>query len=579
MKFLINSWILPILTFFIIQKSSSTNFIKDNVTLTIEQGTLFGEKILNYLDDEVFYTFNGIPYAKPPLGALRFKTPEPAEPWIGVYDATQVRPMCPQIYAPALADLLSLGGLNKSEDCIFLTVHTKMSSKPKPVMVWIHGGGLTYGSIFEENYGPELLMTEDIVLVKIAYRLNIFGFLSIDDSKYDIPGNAGFKDQVLALKWVQKNIHHFGGDPNQVTIFGESAGGAAVQYLIMSPLAKGLFHRAISQSGAADSPWLTSPHKYPALAKALKCSSEKLNDIVHCINGTTTDLLNALEIINESQEFNKKLKNGELMKFNCLTIEKEHPNSFIADKTENIIKSGKYNTVPTMIGFTSNEGEIVINWSSIKPDLTDYRKLIPKDIKIDLESEEAYQLGKKIKEFYYGDQKPSHDLLDNYIDYMTDVLILEKVYKFTKLHANTVTKVPTYFYQLDLFTKLNVRYPANPNKRMVVHFDDVRYLFYSKDRIPEPYFDSHSKEFIGIHRMLKLWTTFAKTGNPNPVDEPLIDVKWLPIEPNKFNYLKISDDLELKQNPAEERMKFWEEVYSHYLEDHKLCESSSEQCS
>lgn len=117
---------MQILTLFIIQKSSSTNFNKENVTLTIEQGTLFGEKILNHLDDEVFYNFNGIPYAKPPLGALRFKAPEPADPWIGVYDATQVRPMCPQIFAPALADILALDNLKHSEDCLFLSVHTKM---------------------------------------------------------------------------------------------------------------------------------------------------------------------------------------------------------------------------------------------------------------------------------------------------------------------------------------------------------------------------------------------------------------------------------------------------------------------
>jgi carboxylesterase type B len=131
-----------------------------------------------------------------------------------------------------------------TEDCLFLNVYTQQlpsstNNKLKPVMVWIHGGGFSSGSGNSDTYGPEFLLTEDIVLVTINYRLGVFCFLSFEDASLEVPGNAGLKDMVMALKWVQKNISKFSGDPNNVTIFGESAGGISVHYLILSPLASG----------------------------------------------------------------------------------------------------------------------------------------------------------------------------------------------------------------------------------------------------------------------------------------------------------------------------------------------------
>jgi carboxylesterase type B len=137
-----------------------------------------------------------------------------------------------------------------SEDCLFLNVYTQQlpsntNKTLKPVMVWIHGGAFRSGSNKTDVYGPEFLLTEDIVLVTINYRLGIFGFLSFDDASLGVPGNAGLKDMVMALKWVQKNISKFTGDPNNVTIFGESAGGASVHYLVLSPLAAGIYQITI----------------------------------------------------------------------------------------------------------------------------------------------------------------------------------------------------------------------------------------------------------------------------------------------------------------------------------------------
>lgn len=144
-------------------------------------------------------------------------------------------------------------------------------------MFWIHGGGFYAGSGNSDTYGPEFLIERDVVLVTINYRVGVLGFLKLDDPSLEVPGNAGLKDIVLALQWVKKNIKNFFGDPDNVTIFGESAGSAAVQYLLVSPLAKGLFHKAIMQSGSIFNPWAGGYHKSDSYAKALnqKTTEEK----------------------------------------------------------------------------------------------------------------------------------------------------------------------------------------------------------------------------------------------------------------------------------------------------------------
>lgn len=129
-------------------------------------------------------------------------------------------------------------------------------------MVWIHGGGFVNGSSSTIFYGPDFLVEKDVILVSINYRLGIFGFLSLNDPKVGIPGNAGLKDQTMALKWIKANIEHFGGDPKNITIAGESAGGASIHYHLISELSKGLFQKAIVQSGVALNPWAMAPSNY-----------------------------------------------------------------------------------------------------------------------------------------------------------------------------------------------------------------------------------------------------------------------------------------------------------------------------
>ncbi|HTO53850.1 MAG TPA: carboxylesterase/lipase family protein [Myxococcota bacterium] len=219
-------------------------------TATTQQGRVLGE------EHDGVSIFRGIPYAKPPVGALRWRAPQPPEPWSGVRDCTQFGPCAPQNLV--VLDMLEAFKITEpqSEDCLYLNVWTpRADAGRRPVLVWIHGGAFTIGSGAQTIYDGEALAKRgDVVVVTINYRLGPLGFLRLDEATGGaIPstGSEGILDQVAALRWVRENIAEFGGDPDNVTIFGESAGGMSVGTLLGVPQARGLFHKAIPQSGAS----------------------------------------------------------------------------------------------------------------------------------------------------------------------------------------------------------------------------------------------------------------------------------------------------------------------------------------
>ncbi|HEY0105247.1 MAG TPA: carboxylesterase/lipase family protein [Rhizomicrobium sp.] len=200
--------------------------------------------------------FNGIPYAKPPVGPLRWRLPEPPEPWTGVREAARFGAIAPQVPGASGA-VLGLTPGTRSEDCLYLNVQTPgCDDARRPVMVWIHGGAFNTGAGSVGTYNGKFLVPRgDVVLVTINYRLGALGFLNLRDaSDGRLPGTGaeGLADQIAALRWVKENIAAFGGDPDNVTLFGESAGGMSVGALLGAPAARGLYHKAIAQSGASD---------------------------------------------------------------------------------------------------------------------------------------------------------------------------------------------------------------------------------------------------------------------------------------------------------------------------------------
>ncbi|RXN38116.1 liver carboxylesterase 2-like protein [Labeo rohita] len=253
-------------------------------------GSLRGAFLTVKGKDTIVNSYLGVPFAKPPVGPLRLARAQPVEKWDGVRDATKQPPMCLQDRQVSVVEFeflaMDVEIPEVSEDCLYLNIYTpvKPGEEAKlPVMVWIHGGGLVLGSASVYD-GSVLSAYQDVVVVLIQYRLGLLGFFSTGDEH--APGNYGFLDQVAALQWIQENIHSFGGDPGSVTIFGESAGGMSVSTLILSPLASGLFHRAIAESGTAfwdgfvmGNPLLRAQNT----AKLCKCDSSSSSEIVDCI--------------------------------------------------------------------------------------------------------------------------------------------------------------------------------------------------------------------------------------------------------------------------------------------------------
>ena len=224
----------------------------DGTTVTLQAGAIAGAFVG---EDQHVRVFKGIPFAAPPLGERRWQPPYPVEPWEGIRDATTFSSSCVQPTRSQGSSRRTADAM--SEDCLYLNVWTAAApNERRPVMVWIHGGGLRTGSGSDASYDGEALARRGVVLVTINYRLGPFGFLAhpLLREEFDLPsssGNYGILDQVAALRWIQENIAALGGDPDRVTIFGEAAGSWSINYLLATPLAKGMFHRAIGESGGA----------------------------------------------------------------------------------------------------------------------------------------------------------------------------------------------------------------------------------------------------------------------------------------------------------------------------------------
>ncbi|XP_028635141.1 pyrethroid hydrolase Ces2a-like isoform X2 [Grammomys surdaster] len=446
------------------------------------------------------HTFLGIPFAKPPVGPLRFAPPEDPEPWSGVRDGTSEPAMCLQ------TDMMNLEAMKEmnvtmlpipmSEDCLYLNIYTPAHAHEGsnlPVMVWIHGGGLVIGWA-SMNDGSTLAATEEIVIVSIQYRLGILGFFSTGDQH--ARGNWGYLDQVAALRWVQKNIAYFGGNRDRVTIFGGSAGGASVSSHVVSPMSQGLFHGAIMQSGVALLPDLisdTSEVVYKTIANLSGCGAPDSEALTHCLRAKSEQEILA---INQVFKMIPGVVDGKFLP--------KHPQELLASKD--------FNPVPSIIGVTSDE----FGWVVPKSIGLDHviEKISRKTLPAVLKSTAAQMMlppecSDLLMEEYMGNTEDPEILQAQFREMRGDFMFVIpalQVAHFQRSHA------PVYFYEfqhLPSFMK-HVR----PSYVKADHADDLQFYFGMN-------FDFTEEEKLLSRRMMKYWANFARNGGSGFVSERL----------------------------------------------------------
>ncbi|KAF2898715.1 hypothetical protein ILUMI_07460 [Ignelater luminosus] len=522
--------------------------------VSIEEGHLRGKICYDYTGGQ-YFSFQGIPYAKPPLGPLRFKAPQPPEPWKEIRDATTEGNMC-----------YHRSGKTKyvgAEDCLFLNVYTptlpiKDECSLKPVMFWIHAGGYEFGSGNTSIHGPDYLISQDVVIVTINYRLGLLGFLSLEDPGLGIPGNAGLKDQVMALRWVQRNIRQFCGDPNNVTICGESTGGASVHYMMLSPMTKGLFHKAIMQSGTALDYWSRGQSSATLIAEALELQTVNEREILKILQDLSVEELYKIQekIPEELIPFRKKAVG--------FVVEKQTDEpAFLSEDPIDLIQRGAQVQVPVIIGYASREGSYFEMYCKNKYGkyivFEDFEKYIPNTLKFQKGSDLSKSIASRIKSLYFGEQEPNIENRDDTYVFLTDVNFLQGVFKTIESFSMT-SSAPLYLYRMSVSSKLNIyKNLGKLNHPGACHGDDLGYLF--KTIFTPKGLGNIEKE--GIQRFIRLWANFARTGDPNPKGkDSLIEVTWTPMRENELNYLEIGENLTVGINPDAKRMQFWNEIYA-----------------
>ncbi|XP_026318747.1 cholinesterase 1-like [Hyposmocoma kahamanoa] len=455
-----------------------------------------------------------------------------------------------------------------SEDCLYLNVYTPdiKPSSSLPIMVFIHGGGFMCGSGNDNIYGPEFLVKENVVLVTINYRVDILGFLCLDTE--EIPGNAGMKDQVAALRWIKKNISNFGGDPDNITIFGESAGAASVVFHLISPMSKGLFKRAIAQSGSATCFWAQSfepRERAIAFARKLGFHSQDIDELTMFFKSQPKENLVQLKAHITLSEKAKESNEPQLN----IVDEKEFGDNerFFYGDVNDALRNGIHEGVQVIAGYCEHEGLMGLYGVDIQKMLeqANYYNdfLVPKEIVINCPLREVLEVGRMMKNFYFGKNKVSMENLEQLVKFIGMNMFNYQIVQFSKMICK---KNKALFYKFTCTSELNLMghifgfEKILGAKPVVCHGDDLPYIFNMK-MLPIKV-DQNSKTYKLINNVVKLWTNFAKFGDPTPDDS--LGARWPPYTTSEEQYLDIGNELVVSSSPDKEQVEYWEKLFEEY---------------
>lgn len=374
-------------------------------------------------------------------------------------------------------------------------------------MVFIYGGSFTEGSA--NTYGPEFLIQHDVILVTFNYRLEVLGFLSLDTP--EVPGNAAMKDQVAALKWVQSNIAKFGGDPNNVSLFGESAGALCVFLHMLSPMSKGLFHKAIAQSGTYELGKTTGAKERAFRAgKLLGKDTSDVYELLSFFRSLNADKLTNLTIATFTAN---ETYRGLIAKF-LPVVEKKFSGveSFLDEDPTKLILTGKLNRVPLMLGYNSGEGIIIVKYHISLLDIynNDPSLYVPKEIYEKVSQKQLLDFGRRIKDFYVNGRNITDKDLNIIRDIHTDIFFAYTTHRLAYLYTSLCEE--TYMYRFDLVTELNIIKSALglTNLEGVSHIEDIYYIF--NNNFNQGLYQEKQELRDVVYKVTKLWTNFAKTG-------------------------------------------------------------------
>ncbi len=503
------------------------NTFSQNQNLAIVQ--VDGGRIEGAIEDGIA-VYKGIPYAAPPIGELRWKAPQPVIPWSGVKQAKKYGNACPQLKLPVKGFI----NADMSEDCLYLNVWAPATSKGKklPVMVWIFGGGFFIGSSSNSVYSGEQFAKRGVIMVSFEYRLGTLGFLAHPELSAESPnhvsGNYGLLDQIAALQWVQRNIKAFGGDPECVTIFGQSAGAQSVSMLAASPLTKGLFHRAICQSGGSFGP----------------VKKVKESDCMQSLKGAEEDGVKFAQRrgVNSLAELRKLDAEKLTMNIGVDTFWPIADGYVIKDDQYKLYQAGNYNDVPVLIGYNSNDGSM---FASSEKMPAGYKAFL---------NDRFGTLAPKVLEYYpEGDnnttmQSKANIYRDSYFAWYT--------YAWAHLQTKTgKSKVYAYYFDQEQ-PKMNPFYYGSLKPAGVPHAGEIPYIFNHMDNDTSIHFEPRHRKLA--ETLITYWINFAKAGDPNGEKLPV----WPAFKEDKPLVMKLGDNPAPVQFPNLEAIKVIDKYYS-----------------
>ncbi|XP_053663732.1 esterase B1-like [Anopheles marshallii] len=534
------------------------------IMVKVKQGSIYGTKD-RLPNGKPYYCFKGIPYAKAPVGKLRFASPVPIERYsVSYLDCSRERSSC-------LGRDVITREITGTEDGLFLNVYTPAIGREGtaaeallPVMVFFHGGGMTGGNGDSGLYLPDYLVQEGTVVATVNYRLGVLGFLCLPQA--GIEGNAGLKDQRLALQWIQQNVKTFGGDPNNVTIFGASSGGSNVLMHCFSDRSRQYFHKAIAQSATifADLIFQTEPEERArSLARIFGYEGTSDDGVLSTLRDVPAQRLYEAQFLVLSA---REREYEPIFQFPfTAVIEREQSVDPVILKTPmEYLREVDRLQVPVLCGYNDKEGmlELVDMIKHLAVYNSRPEKFVCKSFAVDYFSPAARALGEELKQHYFGQAAISRSNLNQLVDLLTDRFLVG-YYVLCKLWCEHQTKTPLYSYRFAYEGSLNkgkelLKFQHLPG---ACHIDEVYYLFSSpllRTEIPPS-----DPAYRMRQLMVRMWTNFAKHSDPTPsFEEMSFPCRWKPMrsvtgidgEPTNYTILSIGKDMKMTTLPELKRM-------------------------